>query len=163
MLILASFGTVVSTAVVGTGFWEAAALLARPIPFALALVFGALISPTDPIAVLSVLKNFHVPPSPEVEIQGEALFNDGIAAVLFTILLSFALGGGKHASPSSIVSLLLFEAGGGLLLGVVTGYLAYWSMRLIHDYLVEVMITLGLATEPTRSPRSSISAGRCRW
>lgn len=146
MLILASFGTVVSTAVVGTGFWEVAALLAHPIPFALALVFGALISPTDPIAVLSVLKNFHVPPSLEVEMQGEALFNDGIGAVLFTILLSFALGGGKHASPSSIVSLLLFEAGGGLLLGVVTGYLAYWRMRLIDDYSVEVMITLGLAT-----------------
>ncbi|MGY4474484.1 NhaP-type Na+/H+ or K+/H+ antiporter [Bradyrhizobium sp. USDA 3364] len=97
-----------------------------------ALVFGALISPTDPVAVLSTLKNIKVPPSLEVEMQGESLFNDGIGIVLFTILLMLATAGaGERTTIGAISELLLVEAGGGLLLGIVTGYLAYRAMRLI--------------------------------
>ena len=140
VMILAGFGTVVSTALVGAGIWEAARLVGYPITFAWALVFGALISPTDPVAVLSTLKNVNVPASLEVEMQGESLFNDGVGIVLFTILLRFAMGGsGADTSPSAIAELLLLEAGGGLLLGVLTGYLAYWGMRLIDDYPIEVL------------------------
>ena len=145
--ILACLGTVISTALVGTGIWFAARLIGHPFPYIWALVFGALISPTDPVAVLSTLKNVNVPASLEVEMQGESLFNDGVGIVLFTILLRFAVGaGGDDTSPLSVVELLLLEAGGGLLLGLVTGYIAYWGMRLIDDYPVEVLISLALVT-----------------
>jgi CPA1 family monovalent cation:H+ antiporter len=144
--ILAGFGTVISTAAVGAGFWAAAQLIGYPVTFAWALVFGALISPTDPVAVLSVLKNVNVPASLEVEMQGESLFNDGVGIVLFTILLRFAAGDGEDTSGSAIVELLLLEAGGGLLLGLATGYIAYQGMRFIDDYPIEVLISLALVT-----------------
>lgn len=144
--ILAIFGTVISTAAVGAGIWEAARLIDHPMTFIWALVFGALISPTDPVAVISVLKNVNVPASLEVEMQGESLFNDGVGIVLFTILLKFAAGGGEDTSGSAIVELLLLEAGGGLLLGLATGYIAYQGMRFIDDYPIEVLITLALVT-----------------
>jgi CPA1 family monovalent cation:H+ antiporter len=143
--ILAILGTVISTALVGAAIWEMARLIDYPITFGWALVFGALISPTDPVAVLSTLKTVNVPASLEVEMQGESLFNDGVGIVLFTILLRFAAGGsGEDTSPSAIGELLLLEAGGGLLLGILTGYLAYWGMRLIDDYPIEVLISLAL-------------------
>ncbi|UPJ55117.1 sodium:proton antiporter [Bradyrhizobium sp. 192] len=144
--ILAVFGTLISTAAIGVGLWTAARLLGHPIALAWALVFGALISPTDPVAVLSVLKNVRVPPSLEVEMQGESLFNDGVGIVLFVILLRFAAGDGGDTSGSAIVELLLLEAGGGLLLGLVTGYIAYQGMRFIDDYPIEVLISLALVT-----------------
>ncbi|WP_311276086.1 sodium:proton antiporter [Methylobacterium sp. WCS2018Hpa-22] len=142
---LALLGTLISTALVGGAFWLAADLIGRPISLAWALVFGALISPTDPVAVLATLKNVKVPETLEVEMQGEALFNDGVGIVLFTVLVAFAAGtGGEATSAISISWLLLQEAGGGLLLGVVTGYVAYRAMRTIDDFPVEVLITLAL-------------------
>jgi Na+:H+ antiporter len=143
--ILAFFGTVISTAVVGAVFYVAARLIGHPMTFAWALVFGALISPTDPVAVLSTLKNVNVPANLEVEMQGESLFNDGVGIVLFTILLRFATGDGD-TSGSAISELLLLEAGGGIVLGLVTGYIAYQGMRLIDDYPIEVLISLALVT-----------------
>lgn len=94
-------GTAISTAAVGAGIWEAARLIGHPITFAWALEFGALISPTDPVAVLSVLKNVNVPADLEVEMQGELLFNDGVGVVLFTVLLGFASGGGENTSAAA--------------------------------------------------------------
>ena len=142
---LALFGTVISTAVVGFGFFEAAEFMGLPLALPWALVFGALISPTDPVAVLSTLKNVEVPANLEVEMQGESLLNDGVGIVLFTILLRFAVGGGD-TSAAAISELLLLEAGGGVLLGLVTGYVAYQAMRMIDDYPIEVLITLALVT-----------------
>jgi CPA1 family monovalent cation:H+ antiporter len=143
--LLAFLGTVISTVVVGVAFYWLAKLIGYPISLSWALVFGALISPTDPVAVLSTLKNVAVPADLEVEMQGESLFNDGVGIVLFTILLRFATGSGD-TSVSSIAELLVLEAGGGVLLGLVTGYIAYQGMRLIDDYPVEVLITLALVT-----------------
>ncbi len=144
--ILATFGTVISTAVVGAGFYAISWLIGHPITLSWALVFGALISPTDPVAVLSTLKNVAVPPDLEVEMQGEALFNDGVGIVLFTILLRVAAGDSADTSAVAISELLLIEAGGGVLLGLVTGYAAYRAMRRIDDYAIEVLITLALVT-----------------
>lgn len=145
--LLALVGTVISTGIVGVASWWAASLIGVPMSLAWALVFGALISPTDPVAVLSVLRNVAIPADLEVELQGESLFNDGIGIVLFTILLRFATGGAaQETSASAIVELLLLEAVGGIALGVATGYLAYWGMRLIDDYPVEVLISLALVT-----------------
>ena len=143
--LLAFFGTLISTAIVGGGFYLLAILIGHPMSLAWALVFGALISPTDPVAVLSTLKNVAVPANLEVEMQGESLFNDGVGIVLFTILLRFAAGSGDTGAMA-ISELLLLEAGGGILLGLVTGYIAYQAMRLIDDYPVEVLITLALVT-----------------
>lgn len=144
--ILAGFGTVLSTAAIGVGIWEAARVIGHPMTFAWALVFGALISPTDPVAVISVLKNVNVPADLEVEMQGESLFNDGVGIVLFTILLKFAVGDGENTGGLAIVELLLLEGGGGVLLGLATGYIAYQGMRFIDDYPIEVLISLALVT-----------------
>ena len=144
---LALLGTLLSSALVGAAFWAAAQALGSPVSLAWALVFGALISPTDPVAVLATLKNVKVPEALEVEMQGEALFNDGIGIVLFTILVAYAAGsGGEATSVSGVATLLLHEAGGGVALGVVTGYIAYLAMKAIDDFPVEVLITLALVT-----------------
>ncbi|MFH1345816.1 MAG: sodium:proton antiporter [Pseudomonadota bacterium] len=143
--LLAFFGTLISTAIVGAGFYLLASVIGHPMTWPWALVFGALISPTDPVAVLSTLKSVTIPANLEVEMQGESLFNDGVGIVLFTILLRFAAGSGD-TSPAAISELLLLEAGGGVLLGLLTGYLAYQAMRLIDDYPIEVLITLALVT-----------------
>jgi CPA1 family monovalent cation:H+ antiporter len=145
VLLLAGFGTAISTAIVGAATWKMAELIGQPISMYWALVFGALISPTDPVAVLSVLKVVKIPPDLEVELQGEALFNDGIGIVLFTVLLRFATEAGE-TSAGAVGELLLREAGGGVLLGLMTGYVAYRAMRMIDDYAVEILITLALVT-----------------
>ncbi|WP_247457855.1 cation:proton antiporter [Bradyrhizobium sp. 2] len=93
VFLLAVFGTLISTAVVGILFWSLAELAGFLVPFAWALVFGALISPTDPVAVLSTLRNANVPKELQVETEGEALLNDGVGIVLFTVLLRFAISG----------------------------------------------------------------------
>jgi Na+:H+ antiporter len=129
--------------VVGSAFWAAAHLLGYQLPLAWGLVFGALISPTDPVAVLSTLKQVHLPKPLRVEIEGEALLNDGVGVVLFTFLLALAAGGEQPNVGSALIDLLR-EAGGGLALGCITGYVAYRAMRSIDDFAVEVLITLAL-------------------
>lgn len=144
--ILACLGTVVSTAVVGLGFFAAARLVGDPVPLVWALVFGAVISPTDPVAVLSTLRTVVIPAELEVQLQGESLFNDGVGVVLFTVLLRLAMDAGEGTGPIMAVELLLIQAGGGLLLGVLTGYIAYRGMKAIDEYGIEVLISLALVT-----------------
>ncbi|MDB5643776.1 MAG: sodium:proton antiporter, partial [Hyphomicrobiales bacterium] len=91
--LLASFGTLVSALIVGVGLWATAHAIGRDMSLAWALVFGAVISPTDPVAVLSTLKNVKIPDSLRIELQGESLFNDGLGIVLFTLFLRMATGG----------------------------------------------------------------------
>ena len=142
---LATVGVAMSTAIVGlTTFWVfRASGLDVPLPYC--LVFGALISPTDPVAVHGILKEVHLPESLQVKITGESLFNDGVGVVVFAALLAFATGGGgEDVTVGSVLWLLVTEAGGGGLFGLATGYLAYRAMRTIDQHTVEVLITLAL-------------------
>lgn len=144
---MATIGVVISTAIVGTGFWLAAHALSLPVSFGWALVFGALISPTDPVAVLSTLKTVKVPAILESEMTGESLFNDGVGVVVFTVLVAAAnSGGGAGVDPLHLAELFFVEALGGAVLGLAAGYLAYRAMRSIDEYAIEVLISLALVT-----------------
>lgn len=151
ILILASFGVLLSTILNALGFWGITNLFGYTLPFALCLVFGALIAPTDPVAVLSVLKRQKISPSLEAKIAGESLFNDGVAVVLFSILVSLAFGAEGHHGTEQLnisagVMLFVKEAFGGALLGLVAGYIAYLGIRATNDYILDVIITLALVT-----------------
>lgn len=145
---MATVGVLLSTALVGFGFYYISALLAAPIPLTWALVFGALISPTDPVAVLSTLKAVRVPQSLEMDMTGESLFNDGVGVVIFTIALAVAAGSGGEGGtgPGHIAELFVVEALGGAALGLAAGFIAYRAMKKIDNYSVEVLISLGLVT-----------------
>src|SRR5690606_39206338 len=119
-------------------------LLKIDLPFIYCLLFGALISPTDPIAVLGILKQAKVPKCLEIKIGGESLFNDGVAVVLFTVILQIAETEGFELTFSSISWLFIKEAGGGLLLGALLGITASRALRKIDDYIVSVLVTLSV-------------------
>ena len=142
--LMASVGVVISTAIVGTGFYFICQALGVPMPFIWALVFGALISPTDPVAVLSLLKSINVPHALEAKIAGESLFNDGVGIVVFLMLLSIATTPGGDVTALSVAELFFLEAGGGALLGALTGFIAYRAMATIDDHAIEILITLGV-------------------
>jgi len=139
--VLAFLGTAASTAIVGLALWVALGAIGLAVPLIDCLLFGALISPTDPISVIGMLKSGGAPRNLEVVIAGESLFNDGVGVVLFTLLLGIALEGGTP-TLSNAGLLLLQQAGGGLLFGWVLGYGTYRLLRSIDHYQVEVLLTL---------------------
>jgi CPA1 family monovalent cation:H+ antiporter len=143
--VLATLGVVISAGVIGGGFWLAARLIGVPLSFAWALVFGVLISPTDPVGVLAALKRTSLVADIRALIEGEALFNDGVGVVLFGAAVVLATGG-QAAAPLSLAGEVLLQAGGGAVLGLVLGLIAIRAMQSIDDYVVEVGITLALAT-----------------
>lgn len=109
------------------------------------LLFGALISPTDPVAVLGLLKNAGVPKTLETKISGESLFNDGTSVVAFLVLLGIATGA-QAQTPASIASLLMLEVVGGIVLGLAVGFGASYLVKGIDSYALEILITVALAT-----------------
>jgi CPA1 family monovalent cation:H+ antiporter len=141
---LATLGVLASTAIVGVGLWLAAGLLGLDLNLRWACVFGALISPTDPIAVLAAVRQGKLSKALEVVLQGEALFNDGVGIVIFTAALAIA-GGGAGLHPFEAVGQVAIQALGGLALGLAAGWLAIRVIRTIDDYAVEVTLSLALA------------------
>ena len=157
--LMATLGVLVSTFVTAAGVYWFGNVFCPRMPFAWALVFGALIAPTDPVAVLGLLKTVRVPPLLRAKITGESLFNDGVGVVVFTVMLAIAMSvdpgsldplpaeaGGAHGGTGAgdILAMFVLEAFGGAALGFAAGWLAYRAMRGIDDYVVEVLITLAL-------------------
>ena len=146
--VLASVGVIASTFMVGYASYFIFGLLGLDIPLIYCLLFGSLISPTDPIAVLGILKTVGAPKSLETKIAGESLFNDGVAIVVFLVLLNIAGVGGhgeqSEVSAMSIATLFAQEALGGALFGLVIGFIAFRMLASIDNYQVEILLTLGL-------------------
>ncbi len=140
---LATVGVVVSTALVGGLTWLVQGLLGLEISFLYCLLFGALISPTDPIAVLGIMKSAGAPKSLETKITGESLFNDGVGVVVFLLLLRVATGG-HDVGVLEVVEFFLLEAVGGALFGLAIGYACYRMLKTVNGYQVEVLLTLAL-------------------
>ncbi|MEP6701923.1 MAG: sodium:proton antiporter [Betaproteobacteria bacterium] len=138
---LALAGTLASTVVVGFGMWLTLPLAGITIPVVYCLLFGALISPTDPIAVMGILKTAGAPRNLELVIAGESLFNDGVGVVLFALLLGVAVDGAWPTAGAAVV-LLLREAGGGIAFGLVLGWITYRLLKSVDQYQVEVLLTL---------------------
>lgn len=154
--VMAVLGTLISTFVIGAMMWSLFGIFDLDIPFIWALVFGALISPTDPVAVLGLFKTVEVPDTLQAKMAGESLFNDGVGVVLFTVVVTVALamdvpggapGGGGDSSGMdavAVVELFLTEVLGGAALGLAAGYVCYRAMHGIDEPSLEVLITLAL-------------------
>lgn len=140
----ATIGVLISTAAIGILIYFLFGLFSINIPLIYCLLFGALISPTDPIAVLGILKKAKIPSSLETKITGESLFNDGVGIVVFISLFEIARSGSEQLSFSQIGWLFLKEAGGGIIWGIILGYCGFYLLRSIDHYQVELLITLAM-------------------
>ncbi|WP_446051008.1 cation:proton antiporter [Zobellia laminariae] len=140
-----SLGVVISTALIGGIFFWVLQQIGMPLPLVHCLLFGALISPTDPISVLGILKKIGIKKSMETTIVGESLFNDGVGVVVFLTLLQFASAGTSESIDAlGIAENFLLEIGGGLLFGYLLGRIAHRAISKINSYETEVLITLGM-------------------
>ncbi len=141
VLALATIGVVLATGLYGVGMWY---VFGGSVPLPWCLALGALLAPTDPIAVGGLLKNAGLPPGLLAVVNGESLFNDGVAVVIFSVMLDWA--NGQVSTPGTIGMELLTEAGGGIALGFLTGYIAYKSLQLVDEPALELTMTLALVT-----------------
>ena len=143
--VLASVGVVTSSFIIGAFMWLVLPLLGIQLSFIYCLVFGSLISPTDPIAVLGILKAVGAPKTLATKITGESLFNDGVGVVVFLVLAGIATSG-HIDSPDHIAGLFIEEAFGGAILGLILGSLVYWMLKRTDHYSVEVLLTVALVS-----------------
>lgn len=144
IMLFATLGILISTFLVGGMFYFLVDAMGHPIDFIYCLLFGALISPTDPIAVLGILKDAKAPKKLETKIVGESLFNDGVGVVIFLVIFSIAQRGMASVEAEEIGFLFFEEVFGGIGLGLLMGYVGFWLMKTIDHYETEVMITLAL-------------------
>jgi len=142
---LATVGVISSTFIIGTVMYYILGWLGIPVAYIYCLVFGALISPTDPIAVMGILKLVGAPKTLETKIAGESLFNDGVGVVVFLVLLGIATGG-DEMSASHVVELFAVEALGGVFFGLGLGFLGFFMLKGVDNYQVEALITLALVS-----------------
>ena len=145
ILTLATVGVVLSTGILGLAFFYAARLLGTPLKLIDCLLFGALVSPTDPVASLDLLRRAKVSSALLTTIAGEALFNDGTGVVFFTVLLAIATGT-QSPAPAHVAALLAKEVLGGIFFGLGAGYAGVLLLRSIESYAVEILVTLAMAT-----------------
>ncbi len=143
VFILATVGVVLATFITGTLTWWGASLLGISLPFAYALLFGALISPTDPIAVMGILKSSGATESLYTKTGGESLFNDGIAVVIFAAIVTW-IQNPESVSPQFLLHKFLFEAIGGIALGLLLGFITFRLVKSVNEHKAEVMLTLAL-------------------
>lgn len=139
-----TIGVLISTFIVAVLFYAAAKAFGLSIDFIYCLLFGALISPTDPIAVLGILRKANIAPTLEMKISGESLFNDGVAVVIFITIYEVITAGIQNISAGEVAWLFIKEAGGGIAFGVLLGYMGFWILRSIDNYVVEVLITISI-------------------
>ena len=144
--VMATLGVVITTFAVGTIAYFIFKVLGMQINYSWCLVFGALIAPTDPVAVLGILKTVGAPKSLETKITGESLFNDGVGVVVYLVMVGIAVTGVEHVSVASVAHEFFVEVGGGLALGLGLGYFCYRLLKSIDNYHVEVLLTLALVT-----------------
>ena len=149
ILSLATIGVLISTFLTGLIIYYVVKLIGLNLSFPFALLFGALISPTDPVAVLGLLKSIKsVPESLKIKIAGESLFNDGVGIVIFSVILTYALASlgisNNEINFLSISEFFIIEAIGGIILGLASGYIAYLAIKTTDDFALEIMITLSL-------------------
>lgn len=144
IILFATIGVLTSTFLVAGMTFGLLQLLDLSIPFIYCLLFGALISPTDPIAVMGILKKAGIPKKLETKIVGESLFNDGIGVVVFLTIFGVASSGDGHFDIGEVGLLFVEEVGGGILLGAILGFIAYRLMKTIDNYEIEVLITLAM-------------------
>ena len=143
VLLLSTVGVLISTVLVGFGAWGLGAVLGVQVAPIWYFVFGALISPTDPVSVLGVLKEENVPASLQAAVAGESLFNDGVGIVIFTILLGAAITGSDF-SFSEGIRLFAIEAGGGVIIGLIIGWIGLRALASMDEYTLEVLITFAV-------------------
>jgi CPA1 family monovalent cation:H+ antiporter len=140
---LATGGVLFTTFAVGTLAWGVFAALGLSLDYGYCLVFGALIAPTDPVAVLAIMRSAGVPKSLQTKVAGESLFNDGVAVVVFLVISGTVLSG-EAVTVAGVAKLFALEALGGVLYGFVIGWLCYRMLRSVDDYQIEVLLTLAL-------------------
>jgi len=145
VLTLAFASTCLSTLLVGFLSYGLLALFIQKVPILMCLLFGALISPTDPVAVLATLRHAGAPTALSSQLAGESLLNDGIGIVLFLVLFGLATGRGP-TSPGDVALLFVVEFLGGAIFGLAAGYAAHWMLKRVDDHIVEILITLALVT-----------------
>lgn len=143
--IMAFFSTLISTFIVGALCYFTLHVFGWDLPFIYCLLFGALISPTDPIAVLAIIKKMNAPERISVQVEGESLFNDGIGLVIFTTIFALAFSG-ETPTFSGVAELFLVDAVGGVLFGLVIALIAHWLIKTSHDTSIELLITLCIPT-----------------
>jgi monovalent cation:H+ antiporter, CPA1 family len=146
VLALATAGTLIAVALFGSGMWLVFRAIGQPIAFVWCIVLGALLAPTDPVAVVGMLKRIGLPPGLQAVFAGESLFNDGVGVVVFGVALGVATGDGGLLTTASVATAFLTQAVGGAVVGLATGWLALLMIRNVDEYNLELTISLALAT-----------------